>query len=43
MLHVVYAALKGVKLEEMGYKDGLLQCPDPSVGTVKVKLEVLKK
>ena len=38
-LHVVYAMLKGINPEEMGFKDGLLRCPDPITGSVTVKLE----
>jgi len=38
-LHVVYAMLKGINPEEMGYVGGLLRCPDPVRGSVTVKLE----
>lgn len=38
-LHVVYAMLKGINPEEMGFEDGLLRCPDPKRGSVTVKLE----
>ncbi len=42
MLHVVYAMLKGIDPEDMGYKGGLLRCPDPVTGSVTVKLEKLQ-